>query len=238
MQSEGLRTRVGAAGARAARPAAHAALRRDAVACTPPSMFRDPDVYRALRAAGGPAAAHLPVRAHLARRLLDRRGGLLAGHPARTRRGCYERCRIYATDLSDGVLRAGARAASSRCAPCASYTTAYQRAGGSEDFSSLLHRRPRERHPARARCARNVVFSQHNLVCDGVVQRVPPDPVPQRADLLRPRRCASACTSCFYDSLVKFGILALGKKESLRFTPVADRYEPLVESLGLYRRVR
>jgi len=35
-----------------------------------------------------------------------------------------------------------------------------------------------------------------------------------------------------------FGVLALGVKETLRYTPVVDRYEPLVESLGLYRRVR
>ena len=31
----------------------------------------------------------------------------------------------------------------------------------------------------------------------------------------------------FYESLARFGVLALGHKESIRFTRIADRYEEL-----------
>ena len=40
-----------------------------------------------------------------------------------------------------------------------------------------------------------------------------------------------------YDSLVIFGILGLGAKESLQFTPHHAHYEPLDEGRKLYRRI-
>ena len=68
------------------------------------AMFRDPTFYVAFREQGRAAAAHVSVHAHLGRRLLDRRGGLLARDPARTRKGLYDRTRIYATDINEAVL--------------------------------------------------------------------------------------------------------------------------------------
>jgi len=41
----------------------------------------------------------------------------------------------------------------------------------------------------------------------------------------------------FHDSLINFGILALGHKESIRFSPYEQRYEDLDESEKLYRKV-
>jgi chemotaxis protein methyltransferase CheR len=40
----------------------------------------------------------------------------------------------------------------------------------------------------------------------------------------------------FYESLVRFGVLALGHKESIKFTPHAQSYEELDEHEKLYRR--
>ena len=41
----------------------------------------------------------------------------------------------------------------------------------------------------------------------------------------------------FYDSLERFGILALGHKESISFTGFADRYEEIDAEERIYRKV-
>jgi len=65
-------------------------------------------------------------------------------------------------------------------------TLAYQRSGGRETFSSY-YTTDATNVVLRQWLGKNVVFSQHNLVCDGAVQRVSFDPLPQRHDLLRPQ---------------------------------------------------
>ena len=42
----------------------------------------------------------------------------------------------------------------------------------------------------------------------------------------------------FYDSLVTFGVLALGAKESIRFSHYEDRYEELDAAERLYKKVK
>jgi chemotaxis protein methyltransferase CheR len=42
----------------------------------------------------------------------------------------------------------------------------------------------------------------------------------------------------FYDSLERFGILALGHKESIRFSGLEEAYEELDANQKLYRKVR
>jgi chemotaxis protein methyltransferase CheR len=41
----------------------------------------------------------------------------------------------------------------------------------------------------------------------------------------------------FYDSLETFGVLALGHKESIRFSRYEDRYEAIDPHEKLYRKV-
>jgi chemotaxis protein methyltransferase CheR len=41
----------------------------------------------------------------------------------------------------------------------------------------------------------------------------------------------------FYESLAHLGVLALGHKESIRFSPHEERYEVLDSSEKLYRKV-
>ena len=42
----------------------------------------------------------------------------------------------------------------------------------------------------------------------------------------------------FYDSLANFGILVLGSKESLRFSPYEDNYEQINGPEKIFRKVR
>ena len=41
----------------------------------------------------------------------------------------------------------------------------------------------------------------------------------------------------FYDSLAMFGVLALGQKETIRFSPTRARYEELDADERLYKKV-
>ena len=40
----------------------------------------------------------------------------------------------------------------------------------------------------------------------------------------------------FHDSLVRFGVLALGLKESIKYTPYEDRFDELAGNARIYRR--
>jgi chemotaxis protein methyltransferase CheR len=40
-----------------------------------------------------------------------------------------------------------------------------------------------------------------------------------------------------YQSLVNFGILGLGSKESIHFTPKQGRYEQVENTISLYRKI-
>ena len=42
----------------------------------------------------------------------------------------------------------------------------------------------------------------------------------------------------FYDSLAVFGVLALGQKETIKFSPHEDAYEELDAAEKLYRKIR
>lgn len=197
-------------------------------------MFRDPQVYRALRRQVLPMLRTYPfVRIWHA--------GCSTGEEVYSmaillhEEGLLERCRIYATDLSDELLQRARRGVFA-LRDMQEHTAAYHRAGGKADFSAY-YTADHQSAILREDLRRNVVFSQHNLVSDGSFNEFQlilcRNVLIYFSEVLRER-----VHRLFYDSLVNFGVLALGVKESLRFTPVVDRYEPLVESLGLYRRVR
>ena len=128
------------------------------------AMFRDPTLLRRAARAGRAAAAHVSVH---------RGSGSRAARPARrstrsrsccTRRGCYDRTRIYATDINEAVLeraRAGVVPARQDAGLHARTTS---RAGGKRSFSDYYTSRRTTARSSTARCCDNVVFAQHNLV--------------------------------------------------------------------------
>lgn len=197
-------------------------------------MFRDPQVYRALRRQVLPMLRTYPfVRIWHA--------GCSTGEEVYSmaillhEEGLLERCRIYATDLSDDLLQRARRGVFA-LRDMQEHTAAYHRAGGKGDFSSY-YIADHQSAILRDELRRHLVFSQHNLVSDSSFNEFQlilcRNVLIYFSEALRER-----VHRLFYDSLVNFGVMALGIKESLRYTPFADRYEPLVESLGLYRRVR
>jgi chemotaxis protein methyltransferase CheR len=116
------------------------------------------------------------------------------------------------------------------------YTENYIRAGGGQEFSQYY-----ESDGAMARfdpaLREQVVFAQHNLVSDGPFNEFHVI-VCRNVMIYFGRELQDRVHKLFFDSLQRLGVIALGHKESLRFTPHEDRYEELDARERLYRRMR
>ena len=147
----------------------------------------------------------------------------------------YDRTRIYATDINEHVL-ATARAGVFPLAKMQQYTQNYIRGGGRHDFSRYYVAAYDGAQFSRS-LTENVVFAQHNLATDRSFNAF-------NAILCRnvmiyfDRTLQERVHGLFHESLETFGILALGHKESLNFTPFVDAYEELDVAERIYRKVR
>lgn len=198
------------------------------------AMFRDPDVYRALRADVIPLLRTYPfVRVWHA--------GCSSGEEVYSlailleEEGLYERCRIYATDISDAILEQ-ARQGVFPLRAMREHTRAYQAAGGTNDFSSY-YVTDHESAVFRSSLRRQLVFSQHNLVCDSTFNEFQLI-VCRNVLLYFDADLRARAHDLFHGSLSNFGVLVLGKKESLRFTEHAASYAELREGARIYRKTR
>jgi chemotaxis protein methyltransferase CheR len=198
------------------------------------SMFRDAEVYRALRNEVIPLLRTYPfVRIWHA--------GCSTGEEVYSlaillhEEGMYDRCRIYATDISDRVLER-ARKGIFPLRIIRESTSAYRLAGGQLDFSSY-YVADREHAIFRAGLRKQILFSQHNLVSDGTFNEF--NLIMCRNVLIYfDQQLRDRAHELFHASLSKFGILALGKKESLRFTRFEAAYQELGPNLRIYRRTQ
>ena len=149
--------------------------------------------------------------------------------------GLYDRARIYATDINEVVLQQ-ARRGIFPLERMQEYTENYIRAGGRKSFSEYYTAKY-DGALFSPSLTRNVVFSQHNLVTDRSFSEF--NVIFCRNVLIYfDRELQNRVHSLFYDSLVMFGILALGSKESLRFSQYEPCYEKLHAREKLYRKVR
>ena len=148
--------------------------------------------------------------------------------------GIYHRCRIYATDTNEKVLQS-ARSGIFSLSSMQEYTQQYLKAGGKESFSEY-YTAAYENAIFRSTLRENIVFSQHNLVTDGSFNEF--NVILCRNVLIYfDRTLQDRVHDLFYQSLCSFGILALGRQETLRFTAKRDRYEELSKSDKIYRRM-
>ena len=82
-----------------------------------------------------------------------------------------------------------------------------------------------------------MVFAQHNLVTDSSFNHF--NVIFCRNVLIYFNNALQErVQQLFLNSLEMFGILGLGKKETIRYTTVADNFDVLDEEERLYRRVR
>jgi len=198
------------------------------------SMFRDPTFYVAFREKAVPLLRTYPF-------LRIWNAGCSTGEETYSlaillqEEGLYDRTRIYATDINETVL-AQARAGVFPLDKMQEYTQNYIRAGGTRAFSEYYVAAYDGAQFARS-LSENVVFAQHNLVSDRSFNEFHAI-VCRNVMIYFDRPLQDRVHRLFHDSLVRFGVLALGHKESIRFTELADRYEELDASERIFRKVR
>jgi chemotaxis protein methyltransferase CheR len=149
--------------------------------------------------------------------------------------GLYARSRIYATDINEVVLQA-AKSGIYPIDKMKEYTENYVRAGGTQAFSDYYTAKY-DGAIFNSALTRNVVFSQHNLVTDRSFAEFHVI-LCRNVMIYFDRKLQDRVHSLFYESLVPFGYLGLGSKESLRFSKYETCYEQIDAREKLYRRVQ
>ena len=197
------------------------------------SMFRDPTFFQAFREKVVPQLRTYPfVRIWNA--------GCSTGEETYSlaivlkEEGLYDRTRIYATDINDRVLEQ-ARAGRFPLEKMREYTENYLRAGGNEEFSSYYTVEGEYASFTDELCEQ-VVFAQHNLVSDAPFNSFNVI-VCRNVMIYFGKTLQDRVHELFYDSLEPLGALALGHKESIRFTRYEERYESLDPQEKLYRKM-
>jgi chemotaxis protein methyltransferase CheR len=148
--------------------------------------------------------------------------------------GLYDRTRIYATDINESVLDR-ARAGVFPLDKMREYTQNYINAGGQRAFSEYYLAKYDGAQFQRS-LVDNVVFAQHNLVSDRSFNEFHVI-VCRNVMIYFDRALQDKVHGLFYESLVTFGVLALGAKESIRFSPFEKGYEELDANERLYKKV-
>jgi chemotaxis protein methyltransferase CheR len=115
------------------------------------------------------------------------------------------------------------------------YTQNYIRAGGQRAFSEYYLAAYDDAQFQRS-LVENVVFAQHNLVSDRSFNEFNVI-VCRNVMIYFDRSLQNRVHGLFYESLTHLGVLGLGRKEAIRFSPYEDRYEDLDADERLYRKV-
>ena len=146
----------------------------------------------------------------------------------------YDRCRIYATDISRAVLRK-ARDGIFPLVSMREYTSNYHQAGGTHEFSDY-YTAQYDSVIFSSALKSNVVFSEHNLATDGSFNEFQVI-LCRNVMIYFNKDLQARVHNLLYDSLSMFGVFGLGNKESLKFTPRAGSYQHLNDRDKLYRKV-
>lgn len=148
--------------------------------------------------------------------------------------GLYDRTRIYATDMSEVVLR-HAKSGIFSLAKMKDFTAQYLAGGGKRSFSEYYTAKY-DGALFAPELTRNVIFSQHNLVTDGSFSEF--NVILCRNVLIYfDRDLQDRVLQLMDDSLSHLGFLCLGRKESLRFTVVEERLQPFDARQRILRKV-
>lgn len=198
------------------------------------SMFRDPDFFQAFRHHVVPLLRTYPY-------IRIWHAGCSQGQEVYSmaillqEEGLYHRCRIYATDTNEAVIRQ----AQSGIYPIGlmqQYTQLYLQAGGNRSFSEY-YTAAYEHAIFRSSLKDNIVFSQHNLATDRSFNEF--NVILCRNVLIYfDQFLQHRVYQLFHESLSKFGILCLGQQESLRLNPHQNKYESIGKGEKIYRRMR
>jgi chemotaxis protein methyltransferase CheR len=197
------------------------------------AMFRDPPFYRAFRKDVVPLLRTYPfVRLWLA--------GVSMGEEVYSlaillkEEGIYERCRIYATDINEAVLKK-AKEGIYPIDLMQTYTSNYIKAGGTASFSDY-YTAAYERVILKSSLRENVVFAQHNLASDASFNEFHVI-LCRNVMIYFNSQLQAHVHHLLHESLVMFGVLGLGAKETMKFSAHESAYEEIDSAARLYRRI-
>ena len=197
------------------------------------AMYRDPGFYRAFRDDVIPLLRTYPF-------IRIWHAGCSTGEEVYSmailleEEGLLARSRLYATDINEVVLQQ-ARAGIFPLERMQEYTENYIKAGGKRSFSEYYTAKYDGALFSPA-LTEHVVFSQHNLVTDRSFSEF--NVILCRNVLIYFDKSLQArVQGLFYDSLVHFGILGLGSKESLKFSQYEACYEQIAAE-KIYRKIK
>lgn len=195
-------------------------------------MFRDPTFFRTLRTEVLPVLAAKPF-------IRIWHAGCSTGEEVFSmaillhEAGLLHKTLLYATDLNPEVLEA-ARKGIFSLASMKQYSENYQLSGGIGDFS--------EYYTAQYGFAKfsemlseRMVLSVHNLVSDRSFNEF--DLIMCRNVLIYfDKQLQQRVLTLFDDSLGRLGYLALGAKETLRFSTIQSSYQPVAQE-KIWRKI-
>jgi chemotaxis protein methyltransferase CheR len=196
------------------------------------TMFRDPGLYRVFRAKVVPVLRTYPF-------IRIWHAGCSTGEEVYSmaillhEEGLYERARLYATDINETVLRK-AKDGIFPLKAMKQYTADYQRGGGTAAFSEY-YTAEYESAIFRPWLKTNMIFAQHNLATDGPFNEF--HVILCRNVMIYFNNTLQARVhTLFLNSLVQFGFLCLGSKETLAYTAAENAYDEVDAAQKIYRR--
>jgi len=149
--------------------------------------------------------------------------------------GLQGRSRVYVTDMNETVLQK-AKTGIFPIGKMKDYTRSYIESGGKRVFSDY--------YTAKYDHVRflpvltsNMVFAQHNLVTDSSFNEFHVI-FCRNVMIYFNRELQNRVHELLYRSLIHLGILCLGEKENLHFTPHEDDYTAVDDQKCLYRKIR
>ncbi len=148
--------------------------------------------------------------------------------------GIHDRCRVYATDINDPILKK-AKDGIYPLDVIKTYTNNYVRAGGKRLFSDY-YTMAYERAIMKSSLRDNVVFAQHNLASDASFNEFHVI-LCRNVMIYFNSELQAHVFNLLHESLVTFGVIGLGARETMKFSPHEYAYEEIDKNIRLYRRI-
>jgi len=197
------------------------------------AMFRDPEVFLALRRKVLPLLASYP-------RIAIWQAGCATGEEAYSlaillkEEGLLAKTQIFATDINDAALATAEEGIYSAESVSAACLKGYSAAGGTgtlEDHLHFAYGYAKFNEDLRSR----IVFAHHNLTADGIFCEVHMV-VCRNVLIYFDRVLQKQVLSLFSDALIRGGFLCLGTRESLSLPESAEMFRPIDDACRIFRR--
>lgn len=196
-------------------------------------MFRDPAFFQALRKQVLPVLATYPF-------IRIWHAGCSTGEEVYSmaillqEMGLLHKSVIYATDINESVLEK-ARKGIFPLAFMQQYSQNYLQSGGQHDFSQY-YAANYEYAKFSESLSEKIIFAAHNLVTDrsfNEFQLI----ICRNVLIYFNKELQDKVLHLFSESLEQLGFMALGAKETLRFTTVAPLFKPLALKEKIWRKI-